>query len=119
MLVKLRTWLIRQPLLLPISGLVLAILSVDCAATIAWCSLISIAVVAAFTSRKILALTLIAALAGGFLHHNKLQSQHEAKLLSNQDVEIYGIIDSLPRITMGRSTDVIMQLFQGPETLKG
>ena len=119
MLAKLRTWLLRQPLLLPISGLVLAILSVDCAATIAWYSLISIAVVAAFTSRKILALTLIAALAGGFLHHNKLQSQHEAKLLSNQDVEIYGIIDSPPRSTMGRSTEVIMKILQGPETIKG
>ncbi|MFT5906415.1 MAG: competence protein ComEC [Cryomorphaceae bacterium] len=119
MLKKLRTWLLRQPLLLPIAGLVLAILAIDSAAAFAWYALAPIALVAAFTSRKVLALTLIAALAGGSLHHNKLQTQRDSKLLSNQDVEIYAIIDSPPRSSMGRSTEAILKILQGPESIEG
>jgi ComEC/Rec2-related protein len=123
MLKKLRTWLLRQPLLLPITGLALAILAVDGDTKQAWFSLIPIAIaisiLAAFTSRKVLALTLIAALAGGLLHHSQLNNQREAKFYNNQDVEIYGVIDSPPRITMSRSTEAIIKILQGPKNLEG
>jgi hypothetical protein len=108
MLKKTKTWLLRQPLLLPFAGLTLAILSIDSGAYIAWCSLVAIGIVAAFTSRKLVILTLTAAFAGGFLHYFQLQSQREAKLLNNQKVEIYGIIDSPPRITIDRPTEAIL-----------
>lgn len=116
---KIRNWLLRQPLLLPFTGLALAILLVDNASSFTWYLFIPVALIAAFTSRKIVVITALTAFAGGSLHHHKLQSQAEAKLLSNQDVEIYGVIDNPPRMTTNGSSEVIFSVRQGPEALEG
>lgn len=119
MLNKLRTWSLSQPLFLPIAGLALAILAVDLSSYLAW-SFVAIAVLlAALSARKILFLTILAAISGGLLHHSQLQTQRESKLLKNQEVEVFGVIDSPPRVSDNLPTEALVKILQGPDALVG
>lgn len=119
MLRKIKLWLEKQPLILPCAGLTLAIISVDSSSIFAWISLLCVLVIAALSNRKNLVITLIASLTGGLIHHDKLLSQDEAKILNKQKVEIYGVVDSRPRVSLDRPTQAIMKILQGPDQLLG
>lgn len=119
MLKTIKAWLLKQPLILPFTALALAVYSIDSSSSLAWCSLAFVIITAIFTTRINLALTLIASLTGGLLHHAALESQENAKLFSNHEVEIYGVVDSPPRISSGMPTQATMKILQGPETLEG
>ncbi len=116
---KFKTWLLRQPLLLPIAALALAILSVDRSSVFAWLSLTLVVVIATLTSRKVLVLSVVAASLGASLHYFTLKSQREAKDLVNQEVDVFGVIDSPPRTSAKYPTEAIVNIIRGPDEVQG
>ena len=122
---KIKTWLLRQPLLLPASGLSLAIYAIDqgnhfpTSFSPIWVSAALVFLLSAWTSRKLLLISLLLSFIGSCLHQQALESQTQATLLSNKNVEIYGIVNSSPRITPSGSTQTTIKILQGPEQLQG
>ena len=120
---KLKTWLLRQPLLLPIAGLSLAILAVDkglaTSSPLTWIALCLVGIISASISIRTLSLTLIISLTGAAIHHHTLTSQHTATLLNKQNIELYGIIDAPPLTQSGFPTEAVIKVLQAPKPLPG
>lgn len=117
---KLKTWLLRQPLFLPIVALALAILSVDSPTIYGrWIAVSLVIILAYFSSKKVFCLTILSALLGIALHYHNITSQQRAISLKHQTVELYGIIDSPPRTASLNYSEATVKVLQGPQKITG